>query len=616
MFRLGSFAILVLHGSFAWAQTPEAKDALGKYIRENYTKKSVMVPMRDGVRLSTIIYSPKDTSRSYPMLMLRTPYGIGPYEDDKFRERLGPSDHFAREGYIFVYQDVRGRFLSEGDFVNMRPHRPVRKSIKDIDESTDTYDTIDWLVKNVPNHNGKVGQYGISYPGFYTAAGMIDAHPNLKAASPQAPIADWFFDDFFHHGAFFLPHTFYFFSSSGLDRPKPTTAKPGSFKYPTQDGYKFYLDVGPAKNINDKYIKNGSTFLNQMMQHPTYDEFWKSRNILPHLKNVAPAVMTVGGWYDAEDLYGTFKTYAAIEKQNPGVTNTLVVGPWAHGGWERNEGHALGHVKWGSDTSEYYRKEVELPFFNFHLKGKGELKLPEAHMFETGANRWRSFDAWPPKELKPSTLYLGSKGRLLPTPPQTKDHDAFLSDPRKPVPFIDGIATGMTKEYMTDDQRFATKRPDVLCYQTEPLTEPVTLAGPLRARLDVSTTGTDADWIVKIVDVFPEDIEEKSSDRPMAGYHMHVRSEVIRGRYRNSYEKPEPFKPGEVAHIDLELQDVLHTFKKGHRIMVQVHSTWFPLVDRNPQKYVPNIFFAAEDDYQPAEHRVFRSSRIEFGVLR
>jgi hypothetical protein len=460
---------------------------------------------------------------------------------------------------------------------------------------------------------------------------MVNAHPALKAASPQAPIADWFFDDFFHHGAFFLPHAFGFFGRFGDPRgPELTTKNVKAPSYGTQDGYRFFLELGSLKNVNPRYYKNKITFWNEMMAHPAYDKFWQDRNLLPHLKKVAPAVMTVGGWYDAEDLYGTFNTYQAIEKQNPGIFNVMVVGPWSHGQWSRAPASSLGHIDFGGDTAGFYQKEIELPFFNHFLKGKGEHGLPEAYVFETGANQWRKFDHWPPREVKTQTFYLSAKGKLSTEAPTRagsvsdgKDADTFFSDPHKPVPFTERITSGMHPAYMTDDMRFASRRPDVLTYQTGILNRDVTLAGPLQAELHVATTGADADWIVKVIDVFPDDYQgvsaEKKTDKDMRGYQMHVRSEIIRGRYRNSFAKPEPFTPDKPAAIKLTLQDVLHTFKKGHRVMVQVHSTWFPLADRNPQKYVPNIFFANDDDFTAATHRVYRSaelpSQIRVGVL-
>ena len=546
------------------------------------------------------------------------------------RTSLWPNPHFIMEKYIFVYQDVRGRYMSEGVFENVRP-QPGHWSAdpaptKDIDESTDTFDTIDWLVKNVDNNNGKVGLSGISYPGFYSSAGMINAHSALKAVSPQAPIADWFFDDFFHHGAFFLPHAFRFFSSFGQPRPEPTTQRTKGFEFGTEDGYGFYMGLGPLKNANIRYFKNNVAYWKTMAAHPNYDAFWKARNLLPHLRNVAPAVMTVGGWFDAEDLYGALNTYQAVEKQNPKIFNILVMGAWSHGGWSRSES-AVGNLSFGGNTSAFFQKEIELPFFNHYLKGKGEHHLPEAYMFETGLNRWRKFEAWPPRNLDKKAFYLHAKdrtgiGRLSVEPPGEEGdplvengtgpslfsgRDRFPSDPSRPVPYTSLPGAGMVKDYMAEDQRFAARRPDVLVYQTGVLPRELTLAGPLRAELYVATTGTDADWIVKLIDVQPN------------GRQILIRSEVLRGRFRNSYEKPEPFVPDQPAKISLELQDILHTFAKKHRVMVQICSTWFPLVDRNPQKFVANIFQADGTDFISATQTVFRSkkypSNIQVGVL-
>jgi putative CocE/NonD family hydrolase len=593
-----------------------------QFIKDHYTKRTLRIPMRDGAKLHTIVYVPKDTSRRYPMIMTRTPYGVGPYEEEKFRSSLGPSGHFLHEGYIFVYQDVRGCYMSEGVFENMRPQLAKRNGSTDNDESTDTYDTIEYLINHVPNHNGRIGQYGVSYPGFYTSAGMINAHPALKASSPQAPIADWFFDDFYHHGAFFLAHAYGFMSAFGQPRPELTKSRAGRFKFPTPDGYKFFLDVGSLKNVNPRYFKDNVGFWNTMADHPNYDEFWQARNLRPHLKNVAPAVMTVGGWFDAEDLFGTFETYRAIEKQNPGIFNVMVIGPWSHGGWSRNE-TKIGNISFPGKSAEFYQEQIELRFFNHFLKDKDEHGLPEAYVYETGANRWRQFPKWPPVETKQRKIFLREQGTLSLEPPTDNGdqaRDAFISDPRQPVPHTENITTSMTYEYMTDDQRYASRRPDVLVYQTKPLEYDVTLAGPIQAELHVSTSQGDADWVVKVIDVFPSDLQGSAAQgRPLGGYEMLVRSEVIRGRFRNSYSKPEPFVPDQPAVIRLELQDVLHTFGKGHKIMVHVCSSWFPLVDRNPQKYVPNIFRAADDDFVPATHRVYRSrdraSSIQVGVL-
>jgi uncharacterized protein len=601
------------------------------YIKKNFTRQDYQIPMRDGVRLYTVVYSPKDSGQKFPIMMSRTPYSVAPYGKDAMRTTLGPNRHFVPEGYIFVYQDVRGCYLSEGTFVNMRPHVPKHKDKSDIDESTDTFDTIEWLVKNVPNNSGKVGLYGISYPGFYSSAGMIDAHPALKAVSPQAPIADWFFDDFFHHGAFFVTHAFNFFSSFGQERPVPTEKrKPGGIKYGTNDGYQFFLDIGSLANVNKKFFNNKIAYWNEISEHPNYDAYWQARNLLPHLKNCAPAVMTVGGWFDAEDLYGALNTYRAVEKNNNNF-NVIVMGPWSHGGWARTPGDKLGNIGFGSPASDFYQREMELPFFNHFLKGKGEQKLPEAYMFETGANKWRKFDTWPPKDAAAAKLYFHAAGKLAFDKPADdkveKDRNGgfatFVSDPNKPVPYTEAITTGMSAVYMTDDQRFGAKRPDVLMFQTDVLQQDLTFAGPIIAGLTVSTSGTDSDWVVKVIDVFPEDMPGMGTGavpKPLAGYQMMVRSEVIRGRFRNSYEKPEPFKPNEPAAVRLALQDVLHTFKKGHRVMVQVSSTWFPLADRNPQRYVDNIFRAKDDDFTIATQRVYCSpqhpSMLEVGILK
>jgi putative CocE/NonD family hydrolase len=598
---------------------PEESD---KSTHEHYTKEEYRVPVRDGVHLYTVVYSPKNHTEKLPILLMRTPYSAGPYGQERFRPAVGPSALFSQGNYIVAYQDVRGCFLSEGTFVDMRPHIDHKTSARDIDESSDTYDTVDWLVKNLPNNNGRVGLWGISYPGFYSSAGMIDAHPALKAVSPQAPIADWFFDDFHHHGAFFMPHAFNFLANFGQARPEPTALSGNRFEHGTPDGYQFFLDMGSLKNANKRYFRDRIAFWNRLIEHPNYDDFWKGRNLLPHLNHVAPAVMTVGGWFDAEDLYGALNTYRAVEAQNPGIFNVLVMGPWRHGGWSRTDGDRLGDVHFGAKTSLWFRKDLELAFFDRFLKDRQGPHIAEASVFETGANRWRTFDRWPPANLLKKKLYLRAGGQLAFDSPADNGTDEYVSDPARPVPFTEAIAIGMTPEYMTDDQRFASRRPDVLSYQTDVLKDDVTLAGPLLADLRVATSGTDADWVVKLIDVLPGDAKDPKDlrvEEHMGGYQMMVRSEVIRGRFRNSYEHPEPFKPGEPAAVRLPLQDVLHTFQRGHRIMVQVQSTWFPLVDRNPQRYVDNIFLAEDKDFTRATERVFRSkeqpSGLEFGVL-
>lgn len=610
------FSVLAALPYYACAQGKVNEDSL--YIVRNYDKREVMVKMRDGVELFTTIYSPKSNAREFPILLFRTPYSVRPYGEN-YKKKLGPSMAYTKEKFIFVYQDVRGRFMSEGDYVNMTPHVANKKK-KQVDESTDTYDTIEWLLKHVDNHNGKVGQWGISYPGFYTAAGAIDGHDALVAVSPQAPIADWFWDDFHHNGAFFLPHSFNFISVFGQPRRGQTKKWGPRFKHGTKDGYRWFLEeMGPLSNANT-FLGDSIAFWNEMAKHPNYDEFWKKRNILPHLKNIKAAVLTVGGWFDAEDLYGPLSIYQTIEKNNPDIDNMLVMGPWVHGGWNRTDGTSLGDVWFGDDpkSSKYYHDEIELPFFNYYLKGKKGFEKTEARVFDTGLNKWREFEQWPPVNLEVKHMYFrADRGLSFQSAGTGGSFDEFVSNPDSPVPFTQKIAIGMPKTYMVEDQRFASRRPDVLVYQTEPLSEEMTLAGGIMAHLKVSTTGTAADWIVKLIDVYPDNHENfphNDKDVVMGGYQQMVRSEVIRGRFRNSFEKPEPFVSGEMADINLKLQDVLHTFKKGHRLMIQVQSTWFPLVDRNPQTYVDNIFEAKEEDFVEAIHRVYRTSNAASGI--
>jgi hypothetical protein len=600
-----------------------------EYIRSHYTKFEYRIPMRDGTKLFTSVYVPNDASpgKRYPVLLTRTPYTVAPYGTERYAKRLGPTAQYEKDGFIFAFQDVRGQHMSEGQFVDVRPQLTKKGGPKDIDESTDTYDTIEWMVKNVPDNNGRVGQWGISYPGFYASAGAINSHPALKAVSPQAPIADWFWDDMHRHGAFNLVLAFNFFSGFGKPRPVPTDSEEWkSFEHGTPDGYQFFLDMGPLSNADTRYFKGDIAFWKDIVAHPNYDAFWQSRNLLPHLKNIKAAVMTVGGWYDTEDLYGPLRTYAAIEKQNPGISNTLVMGPWPHGGWTRSDGSSLGDAEFGFQTSNYYQ-EVELAFFKHHLKGGDKPDLPEALVFETGANRWRRFDSWPPKQAKETRLYFQPRGGLSYVAPTStgESFDEYVSDPSKPVPFTREVTTGWTKNYMTEDQRFASRRPDVLVYQTEPLEKDLTLAGPLEAELWVSTTGTDADWVVKLVDVNPGKMpggsrgnaEEGKPNR--GGQQTLVRGEPFRGRFRESYSEPKPFKPGEVTKVRFVINDVFHTFQRGHRVMLQVQSSWFPFIDRNPQTFVPNIFEAKEEDFLRAFHRVHRSaahpSSVKVSVL-
>lgn len=586
-------------------------------IRSRYTKYEFRIPMRDGARLFTSVYVPVDASPSkrYPMLLQRTPYTVAPYGSDRYKRALGPGVAFEKEGFIFVFQDVRGRNMSEGDFVDVRPHLATKRGAKDTDESTDTYDTIQWLVKNVPHNNERVGMWGVSYPGYYTSAGAIDSHPALKAVSPQAPIADWFWDDMHRHGAFNLVLAFNFFSSFGKPRPQPVAPEDWDrFEHGTPDGYQFFLDMGPLSNADTRHFKGDIAFWKDIVAHPNYDDFWKARNILPHLRNIKAAVMVVGGWYDTEDLYGPLRTYSAIEKQNPKTSNMLVMGPWSHGGWVKDDGSSLGDAEFGFATSSSYQ-ELSLAFFKHHLKEGPKPGLPEALVFETGANRWRGFESWPPKAARETRLYFQPKGGLTTTAPTGTGplFDEYVSDPARPVPFTTEITTGWTKNYMTEDQRFASRRPDVLVYQTEPLEKDLTLAGPLEAELWVSTTGTDADWVVKLVDVNPGKLpgwtpkDDESGKRNRGGQQTLVRGEAFRGRFREDYSTPKPFKPGEVTKVRFFINDVFHTFKRGHRVMIQVQSSWFPFIDRNPQTFVPNIFEAKEEDFVRAFHRVYRS---------
>ncbi len=610
---LAALAVACLCGTPGFAQAASLRES---YLRLHYLKQEHMVPMRDGVKLFTSVYLPRDTTKKYPLLMKRTPYSVAPYGLEKYAASLGPSEHFVKAGYIFVNQDVRGRFLSEGEFQQVTPHVPVKQKPADVDESSDAYDTIDWLIKNIPNHNGRAGMYGISYPGFYASAGMIDAHPALVAVSPQAPVGDWYFDDFLHNGAFFLAHAYRWLGNNAAARPKPTTEKTKPIEYPLPDGYQLFLQAGSMQSISQQLLKDTASFWGEIMAHPNRDEFWQRRAILPHLKNVAPAVMVVTGWYDAEDLYGSFKTYQAIEHFNPKVSNVLVVGPWHHGGWASVEGDRLGKASFGSKTAAFYREHIELPFFERHLKDQPHPALAEASVFETGSNNWRTFDKWPPRETVRRQMYLRENGGLdYVSPSAAGEFDEYVSDPAKPVPFTETVTPQMAIEYMTDDQRFASRRPDVLVYQTPPLTEDLVLAGPMEVDLWASTTGTDADFVVKLIDVFPDSADAAAQP----GYQMLLRSEVFRGRFRNNFEKPEPFVPNQPTRIGFELLDVMHRLGKGHRLMVQIQSTWFPLVDRNPQKFVPNIYFAKPADFQRATHRIYRSAEhptsIHLGIV-
>jgi hypothetical protein len=594
--------------------------------------------MRDGAKLHTTIYSPKDISKKYPILMQRTPYSSRPYGEGNFKEQIGPNIHLMQEGNIIVYQDVRGRWLSEGHYENMRAYIPNKTSDQDVDESSDTYDTIEWLVNNVENNNGKVGVWGISYPGYYATYATIDAHPALKASSPQACIGDFFFDDFHHNGAYLLS---YFRATSLFGTPRPNGDQPidtAWYTLPdiqTEDQYQFFLDQGPLKNLNSFFEyetadtprmgvegKTDDFFWNELIEHPNYDELWQSRGLIQHLDKSKShvATMIVGGWFDAEDLYGPLETYKKIEKNREGY-NTIVFGPWDHGRWARRNGRNLvGNYYFGDSISEFFQENIETKFFNHFLKGDGDANsgLPEAYVYDSGRKEWAKYDAWPPKGMNKQEFFLSENQELTKEPNSTTGIQ-FISDVKKPVPYSEDIKTVFTpRKYMTDDQRFAARRSDVLIFETDVLEEDLTLAGDILAKLKVATTGTAADWIVKVIDVHPantETNEEMQDHLKMSNYHLMVRSEVLRGRFRNSFSDPEPFVPNQKTDVTINLQDVFHTIKKGHKLQVQVQSTWFPLIDLNPQTYVDNIFKADEDDFKTQTHTVFTDSSLEFSVL-
>jgi putative CocE/NonD family hydrolase len=602
------------------AQSDAGRQQL-EYARSHYTKFDYRIPMRDGVKLFTSVYVPKDTSHSYPIMMQRTPYSVAPYGIDNYRPVLGPSELFTKEGFIFVYQDVRGRYLSEGTFIDVPVHR-THLSGKESDESTDTYDTIDWLVKNVANNNGKVGIWGISYPGFYAAFSLIDSHPALAAVSPQAPMGDvGNGDDAYHNGAFYLAANFGFYVGF-KPRGEPQRPRRGApFDFGTEDQYAFYLAMGPLANANELYLHKNNVYWDDLLKHPNYDAFWQARAEAPHMKNVKPAVLWVGGWFDAEDLSGPLKLFYATERNGPPPADTLVMGPWSHGGWSRGDGDKLGNLTFASRTGEFFREHIELEFFLKNLKGKGD-DMPKAWVFETGRNEWIRHDAWPPAGSNERALYFGPGGSLSFTAPAgTSGFDEYTSDPAKPVPVIGEIGEGMAGDYMTYDQRFASRRTDVLTYQSEPLEKDVTVAGPIRPALRVSTTGTDSDFDVKLIDVYPDDYPDPQPNPAhlhMGGYQQMVRGEPFRGKFRASFEKPEPFTPGTPARIEFTMPDVCHVFRTGHRIMVQIQSSWFPLTDRNPQAFT-DIPTAKAADFRKATERVYwggpEGSKIQIRVV-
>lgn len=620
--RILSAILLLLSFTKAVVAQNDNKDS--EYMRQHYEKFEYRIPMRDGKKLFTVVYMPKDKSKPAGILMNRTCYNASSYGNyDTYGH---PSQYLVEDGYILAFQDVRGRYMSEGEFNNMTPNIPGNdlKNKKDIDESSDTWDTIDWMIKNLKGNNGKVGIFGISYPGFYSAASLPDAHPALKAVSPQAPVSDFFFDDFHHMGAYLQSYTaaFAVFGYQKKDTTRQDWFVPELMRFygkPAKDAYDFHLKAGPLKNFTEKY-HHDNFFWKQIIDHPDYDTFWQKRSILPHLNNIKPAVLTVGGWFDAEDLYGPLNIYKTIERTTPGAKNSIVMGPWGHGDWARENGKSThNHIYFGDSLSTFYQKEIERNFFAHYLKGDGNLNLPEAYMFNTGNKKWEKFDTWPPKEIPPVKLYFGEDGKLSVNKPlDEKAVFEYISDPDKPVPYT-SQTEGLTftpRNFMSDDQREVGRRPDVLTFETEMLADEVTIAGEILAKLKVAMTGSDADFIVKLIDVYPDDhpnYDHNPKNIIMGGYQQLVRSETFRGRFRNSFEKPEPFVPGQVTEVNVPLQDVLHTFKKGHKIMIQVHSTWFPYIDRNPQQYVDNIYKADEKDFIKSTIKVYGTSVIGAG---
>ena len=596
------------------------------WVYNNYTKQEVNITMRDGKKLFTCIYAPKNVAEKHPILMMRTPYSCAPYGNALYSKRLYASywKEYLKENYVIVIQDVRGRYMSEGEFMDVRPFIENKKTKNDFDEASDTYDAVDWLIKNVSNNNGNVGVFGISYPGFYSTMAALSNHPAIKAVSPQAPVTDWFIgDDFHHNGAFSLMDGFNFYSSFGKPRPKPTPKEEKDFDFPERDNYNFYLKQGALKNFK-KLMGDSIKFWNELMEHPNYDAWWKARDARRACKNIKPAMLVVGGTFDAEDCYGAWNLYKAIEKQSPTTNNKLVMGPWFHGGWSRGFGANLGNVRFGTKTSEYYQQNIEIPFFNYYLKNKGDAsKIAEANIFFTGENNWKTFDAWPSKRVENTPIYLNQNQTLSFLKPSINNSSSkYTSNPNKPVPYTEDVHLNRTREYMSDDQRFAARRTDVLVFETELLQNDITLAGTIIADLKVMLSTTDADFVVKVIDVFQNDFKYDTSycckgvknEVEMAGYQMLVRGEIMRGRFRNSFEKPEAFKPNTIETVKFELPDVAHTFKKGHKLMIQIQSSWFPIFDRNPQQFV-DIYKCNDADFIESEIKVFHQSDNSSSII-
>lgn len=623
--KLNAISLILLFFIFLQSAVGQQSKSLVK-LKENYTKQEVMIPMRDGVKLYTAIYTPKDQSKQYPILLNRTPYSCSPYGKYQFSSGVAPNELTIDEEFIFIKQDVRGKFMSEGDFDWVRPIIP-NKTEGQIDESTDTWDTIDWIIQNVRNHNGKVGLWGGSYPGYYVMTGIVDAHPALICAIPSAPMVDlWKGDDLAHNGAFMMPHNLNFISVFGQERPEPTKHWPKPLlKYPDNDGYKFWLDIGPLKNVNPKIFKHKIIHWEEYINHPVYDSFWQSRDISQHLTHVRPAVMTIGGWFDSQDLYGPMKSYQTIEKHNPGLQNTLVFGPWYHVGWSRGKGDHCAGIQWESNTAQYYREHFELPFWNYHLKGTGSLEnIPEVLAFDTGAKKWSEFSSWPPAQTSKKRTYLTNQSTLVFAEPHPSiDETGYISytnDPENPVPFTAKKTTRFGNDWMVEDQRFLEDRDDVITFTSPPFEKDWTVAGPIHVHLVASSSGTDADYIVKVIDVYPESTSAPGpnpKNLDMSGYQMLLRGDPIRAKFRNSLEHPEPMTPNQPTEMNFDLRDVHHTFKKGHQLIVQIHGSWFPMIDRNPHKFVDLFNDADEEDFVKAEQRIYfgmEGTYLEFYV--
>ena len=613
-----TWLLLLLFQTTACAQTRS------NYVKDNYAKTDTVISMRDGVKLYTIIYSPKDSSHAYPILIKRTPYSVAPYGEENYTEQLGPNEALMREKYIFVYQDVRGRYMSEGVNKEVTPYIPNKKTNRDVDESSDTYDTVDWLIKNIKHNNGRVGLYGISYPGFYATASLPGAHPAIRAVSPQAPVTDEFIgDDVNHNGAFFLMDNFFFMNSFGKESSGPVKDYGDNlFNVNTGNAYDFFLKLGYVKNTQDpQYFNHRSYIWNEYLAHDTYDNYWQSRNIRPYLKNISIPTLVVGGWFDAEDLFGALHTFSAIDKQG-GKNDFLVMGPWTHGAWAQSNWDKFGTYNFGSNTSQYFQDSLQTVFFNYYLKDKGDFDKKKATVFETGKNQWHSFDTWPPKGVEPTSYYFSKNKSLSFLENNEKSaFESYVSDPSAPVPYTSKVQGRRNNEYMIEDQTFASDRKDVLSFTSPVLTEDVTVAGPLLADLFVSLDKSDADFIVKVIDVIsmPSDDVNLVDSVSYLPFQRLVRAEVMRGKFRDDYVHPEAFVPQKITEVKINLNDIFHTFKQGHKIMVQVQSSWFPLVDRNPQKFM-RIPDADESDFQKATIKLYfdkdHPSKVVLPVLK